>query len=98
MKQNNEMVDYTITIKGSDGKEQVFQTRNFVFFATEGEDSGLNVVRCLQASFFELIAMYAAIVNEKERIEEKNTLIPALYNAGRQFGNLNEDVITKERK
>ena len=97
MEQNKTRVDYTITIKGSDGSEKVLSTTNFILIATEGEWSGIEVIRCYQANFFDLIAIYAAIVNEKENIESINTLVPALYNAGRKLGEINEDIITQKK-
>ena len=95
MEQNKTRVDYTITIKGSDGSENVIETTNFELIAIQGNSDGVSVTRRLQANFFDLIGIYAALVEEKEGIEEINTLVPALYNAGRKLGEINKDIITK---
>ena len=97
MEQNKTRVDFTITIKSSDGNVKELTTTNFILIATHGDFEGTNVLRNYQANFFDLIAMYASIVDEKENIEKVNKLVPALYNAGRELGEINKDIITREK-
>jgi len=97
MEQKKTRVDYTITIKGSDGSVKELATTNFVLIATHGDSEGTKVVNVYQANFFDLIGMYASLVNEKEHIEKINKLVPALYNAGRELGEINKEIITREK-
>lgn len=94
MEQNKTRVEYTITIKGNDGSESVYAGKNIALVVV-GDDSATDVFRRFQANFFDLIAMYASIVEIKEKIESMSPLVPVLYNAGREFGKLNEDIVIK---
>ena len=97
MEQKKTRIVFTITINGSDGSVKELETTNYLLVATNGDSEGTTVSRAYQANFFDLIAMYASIVNEKEHLEKVNKLVPALYNAGRELGEINEDFITREK-
>lgn len=85
MEQNKTRVDYTITIKGSDGSEEEIKAQSFILCHTSNQSNKIDCQRIIQATIIELTALYAALIQQQKDIEKIDKLIPLLYQAGELF-------------
>ena len=81
MEGKKDRVTYTVTIKGDDGSEEVIFTQNYLLCAIR-QDGGIDCHRRLQAKPYELLGLYAGLMNQKEDLEQIDKLLPALYAIG----------------
>lgn len=86
MEGKKDRVTYTVTIKGDDGSEKVLKTQSFFLTSIVDDNSQVKVIRYFQAHLFDMINLYASIIETKDFIEKRDKLVPALYEGACAIG------------